>query len=137
MQPTCSRRPAADGQRRWPDQLAFMNRRLAATLVLLAEVLLAGYLALLAGLLSAWMVDDDRAFRMETADWVVLACQRFGVALVVAVVFAAVARLAHRRWVLSPDSPTWLRTVPLLLGCCIALASAAGSISFVVRKPFI
>ena len=113
-----------------------MKRGLADSLVVLAEILVAGYVALLAGLMSAWMVDDDRAFRMGDSDWVVLACQRFGVALIVATAFAVVARLAHRRWVVTSGSPPWLRAVPVLLGCSIALASAVGSIWVVVHKPF-
>ncbi|HEX6812549.1 MAG TPA: hypothetical protein VF384_13065 [Planctomycetota bacterium] len=105
-------------------------------LVLLAEILVAGYAALIAGLMSIWIVDDSEAFRMSDLDWVVEACRRFGVVLLVSVAFAVVARLAHRRWVVVPGSPAWLRSVPTLLGGCIALAGAGGATWFVVSKPF-
>ncbi len=114
-----------------------MNRELVAVLVLGAEVLGAGYLALIAGLMSSWMMDDDQAFRMSEADWIVEGGRRLGVALIVAVGFAIVAGLAHRRWVLAASSPVWMRKVPALLRGCIALASAAGATWFVVSKPFI
>ncbi len=114
-----------------------MDRKLIAVLVLGAEVLGAGYLALIAGLMSAWMMDDDQAFRMTEADWVVEGVRRFGVALIVAVGFAIVAGIAHRRCVVASISPVWMRKVPALLGGCIALASAAGATWFVVSKPFI
>jgi hypothetical protein len=39
--------------------------------------------------------------------------------------------------VLAADSPAWLRSVPVLLGGCIALAGAGGATWFIVSKPFI
>lgn len=118
-----------------------MNRSLVAALVLITEVLVAGYLALMAGLMSAWMMDDDQAFRMSEADWLVEGVRRFGIVLPVAVVFVVVAGFAHRRWVLVAVAPVrppfWLRTVPALLGGCVVLASAVGATWFVISKPFI
>lgn len=72
-----------------------MNRKPIAVLVMVAEVL-AGYLALIAGLMSAWMVDDREAFHMRDMDWVVEGCRRL-----VVVLFVSAARLAperQRRW---------------------------------------
>ena len=99
--------------------------------------LVGGCLALVVGLLSVWMLDDDVAFRMTRADWVVEGARRFGVALLVAMVFGLAAGLAHRRWVVVPTSGVWLRWLPAGLGGCIALAGAMGAAYFVITKPFV
>lgn len=113
-----------------------MNPTPAAALVVLAEALTAGYLALITWLMSCWMMDDSRAFRMTDTDWLLEGGRRLAVALLASAAFTVLARLAHRRWVCGADSPTWLRAVPLLLGAVVALAGAAGSVWFVVTRPY-
>ena len=105
--------------------------------MLVAEAAGGAYLALLAFLLCGWMVDDSAAFRMADEDWLVVGARRLSGALLVAAAFAAIARPWHRRWVLTPRSPAWLRVVPLLLAGGIALAGTAGAAMFVVTRPFL
>ena len=114
-----------------------MNPKLVAFAVLVAEILAAGYAAWIVGLMSAWFVDDDQAFRMQDRDWVVEGCRRLAIALLVATAFALVARFVHRRWVVTSSSSAWLRSVPVLLGGGIALAGAVGAAWFVVSRPWL
>lgn len=113
-----------------------VNRSLVAVLVLIAEVLTAGYIALIAGLMSAWMVNDSDAFRMRDIDWILAGCLRLSVWWTLAAVFTMVARRSHRRWVVADTSPSWFRGLPLLLGGGIAAASAAGVAWFIMERPF-
>lgn len=113
-----------------------MNRSPVAVLVLVAELLTAGYIALVAGLMSAWMVNDSDAFRMCDIDWILTGCLRLAVGSTIAAVFTVVARRYHRRWVVADPSPTWFRALPLLLGGGIAAASATGVAWFIMERPF-
>jgi hypothetical protein len=106
-------------------------------LAVLAEAVLAGYLAMLAWFWSAWMVDDSMAFRMTEADWYSVAAQRALLDVVIAAVFAAVAHTVNRQWLMNrrPGSRLLPRLAPVL-GASIALAGVAGAVDFAIRKPF-
>lgn len=138
QEPTSAAKPALAAQRhrRWPDLVLSVNRSPVAVLVLVAEVLTAGYIALIAGLMSAWMVNDNDAFRMRDGDWVLTGCLRLAVGSTSAAVFTIVSRRSHRRWVIADSSPTWFRGLPWLLGGGIAAASATGVAWFIMERPF-
>ena len=104
--------------------------------VLIAEVLATGYLALIAWIMSTWMVDGSQAIRMRDIDWLFVAGLRCALWLAVAGAFVFVARKAHRRWVLSSHTSAWFRGIPLLLGGGIAVSGAIGAAWFVLERPF-
>jgi|ERR671912_186803 hypothetical protein len=107
-------------------------------LIVAAEFASAAYLALLAWLLSAWMVDDSRAFRMAASDWYVEGAWRFGTVVVVGALFGVLTHVINRRW-LYPRLGSASRLGPLwavLLAAFVVLSGAAGTALFVATKPF-
>jgi hypothetical protein len=121
-----------------PPERSSVRRRATAGLILLVEAAVAGYVALLTWLLSAWMVDDSQAFRMERADWYLEGARRFVWAVVVGSLFGAVVYAANRRWVagLLPGSPRLGGRAAVLCALAIVLSGAAGALYFVTTRPF-
>jgi hypothetical protein len=106
-------------------------------LILAAEVMAAAYLALMAWLLSVWMVDDSVAFQMTEADWWLVGARRLGVACAVALGYAGVLWLINRRWVAPCFGPSRLILfAPAVLGGVVAAAAAVGVATFVTTKPY-
>jgi hypothetical protein len=113
-------------------------RRSLAKVVLIAEIVLAMYLALVEFLLSSWMVDDSQAFRMAPSDWYVEAMWRFGAVLLVGAAFGGLAYVVNRRWVtpLLPEWPLLGTRTAVWLASGIVLSGAAGAVEFAITKPF-
>lgn len=113
------------------------NMKLLPTLLLAAETAVAAYLALVAWLLSAWMVDDAVAFQMTEADWWLVGAGRLGQACVVAAGYAGTLYVVNRRWV-APHfrSSRFIALAPALLGGVVAAAAVAGAVTFAVKKPY-
>ncbi|MCA8974829.1 MAG: hypothetical protein KDC98_08905 [Planctomycetes bacterium] len=114
-----------------------MTTKPISILVLAAEAAVAAYLMFMAWLLSAWMVDDSVALQMTEADWWLVGARRFGVACVVAIVYAGIVHLTNRRWV-APcfGSSRFVALVPAMLGGAVAAAAAIGAVTFVATKPY-
>jgi hypothetical protein len=115
-----------------------MRRRTIAGMILTAELLLAAYLMLVVWLLSVWMVDDSQAFRMVPSDWYVTGARRLCGGLLVGMAFGGLTFAVNRKWVLPflSESP-WLGTrTTLLVALGIVLSATAGTIQFVITKPF-
>jgi hypothetical protein len=105
-----------------------------ATAGVVAELLLAGYLCLIAWLLCVWMVNDSAAFRMTAGDWYLTAAVRFLVACGLSVVFGAVAHFFNR-WAF-PARPMTARLLTWALSGAICLCGLAGAVNFAVTKPY-
>ncbi len=113
-------------------------RRLLALLVLAFEVVAAVYLALLAWLFTAWMVDDSAAVRWVQSDWYLEGGKRLLVVLIVSAVFGGICYLVNRRWAMMAvtrvrNSAGWFS---LALSGAIAISGLAGSVHFVIEKPY-
>ena len=114
-----------------------MTGKPISILILAAEVMAAAYLALMAWLLSVWMVDDSVAFQMTEADWWLVGVRRFGVACAVALGYAGVLWLINRRWVAPCLGPSRLILfAPAVLGGVVVAAAAVGVATFVTTKPY-
>ncbi|MEM7518661.1 MAG: hypothetical protein AAF368_17280 [Planctomycetota bacterium] len=111
--------------------------KLIPFLLLAAETAVAVYLALVAWLFSAWMVDDSVAFQMTEADWWLVGARRLGLAWAFAAGYAGILHLVNQRWV-APHfhSSRFIALAPALLGGVVAVAAAAGAVTFVVEKPY-
>lgn len=107
-----------------------------AIAAIIAEVVLATYIAFTVWLFSVWMVDDSVAFRMTGADWYFEAAKRIVISAVVAILFAVVTQALNRRWIAGFTESLALRRLAPALGVCISLAGIAGSVEFAIRKPF-
>jgi hypothetical protein len=115
-----------------------MRAKLLAISLLCVECAVATYLALMAWILSSWMVDDGLAARLTPSGWYLIGAQRFGLVALVSTAFTCVAWVANRRWLPRAVSST-PRTLGWLaggLGAAILLAGLVGSVHFVTRKPF-
>jgi len=110
------------------------SRTWIATAGVVAELLLAGYLCLIAWLLCVWMVNDSMAFRMTPGDWYAKAAVRFLEVCVLSVVFGAVAHFFNR-WAF-PARPATARLLTWVLAGAICLCGLAGSVNFAVTKPY-
>lgn len=115
-----------------------MSTRLRAAVVLAVEVLTAGYVSLLAYVMSTWMVDDTAAARMTELDWYSVAAKRLAFWGVVGVALAWGVHQVNRRWVVAPLGGTRRQSLwaALVLGAGVVLAGALGAIRFVQTKPF-
>ena len=103
---------------------------------IVAETALGAYAAFVVWLLSVWMVDDSAAVGMTGADWYIEAGRRVLVSVVVAGVFTIAVQAVNRRWLAGFGESRVLRRLAPALGVGIALAGIAGSIDFVIRRPF-
>jgi hypothetical protein len=110
------------------------GRTLFATAGVVAEILIAGYLCLIAWILCVWMVGDSVAFRMTPADWYVKAAVRFLEACGLSVGFGAVAHFFNR-WAF-PARPSTARLLTWVLVGAIGLCGLAGAVNFAVTKPY-
>jgi len=85
-----------------------------------------------------WMIDDSVAFSLTPAGWGAIALQRaiagLAAALIVGHLFAVVNRAACGHLSTSREPPPWL--VAAAPGWIIALGTVAGSIQFVIEKPY-
>jgi len=107
--------------------------------LLCVECLVATYLAVMAWILSSWVIDDGLAARLTPSGWYLIGAQRLGVTAVVSTAFTWVAWVANRRWLPRAVSST-PRTLGWLaggLGAAILLAGLVGTVQFVTRRPFL
>lgn len=116
-----------------------MHTRIRVLLLLGVECLVSIYLALMAWVLSTWMVDDGLAARMTPGGWYLIAAQRLCAVTAVSAVFTLAAwivntRCVHRGVTWSPRTLSWLAGG---LGGAIFLAGFVGCVQFVIRKPFL
>ena len=103
--------------------------------LLAAESLACTYVSFMAYLLSAWMIDDDLAFRLTESGWGWIAVRRVAFWALVGLACGGGIILANRH--ILPRA----NRVTLCLGVSAATvilgASVAGAIRFVIEKPFI
>lgn len=119
------------------------TRRLIAiagiAVLVLANLAVAGPLAFFFWLNGAWMIDDSLAFSLAPTGWVAIAVQRaipgLAAALVVGFLSAIANRTAFQHLNSSKAPPRWL--VAAAPGWIIALGTIAGSIQFVIDRPYI
>jgi hypothetical protein len=113
--------------------------RVVGALILVGEASAAAYVALIAYMTSGWMIDDSRAFRLDSSGWTQIAVQRTLIWSALALGLGACIVLLNR-WALhrlglnARRASFWLGLFAALLviGC-----SVAGSLHFVAEKPFI
>jgi hypothetical protein len=110
-----------------------------AVVVFAAEVAVALYLTVIAWLMSGWFAGDNWAARATDGDWIKTALIRFGVFLVVGAI-AGFGTWRLNRW-LSSKGASIPNVVPALSGGILAgsivIASAVGSIQFLVNRPWL
>jgi hypothetical protein len=110
-------------------------RHVVAAIVILLELLVAAYVALMTGLLTAWPASRHEVVGWTGADWLGAGTSRLLVALLVAVAFAFVAEHAHRHLVSGAQGRRRLiHGLPLALAILIFGAGVAGSLRFVVEQ---
>ena len=122
--------------------LAVMTPRTAticAVVAIVAELLIGAYATLFAYLGSAWFTDDSWAMRATETDWLWTGVVRFAICLVVAVI-GGVATWQINRWLVARGARI-SSYVPRISGGIVAasivIASAIGSVQFVVQKPWL
>lgn len=116
-------------------ELIFMVTRIVFGVVQLTGV---GYAALVAWLITSWMVDDAWAAQARDADWWALAGQRAAVGLCAAGLAGAVLLGTNHllaRWRLGFPG-----LKPVQVACIgaatVALATMTGAVNFIVERPF-
>ena len=103
--------------------------------LLIAELIACIYVSLIAYLLSAWMIDDDLAFRLTGSGWVWIAVQRVLFWALVGLGYAGGIILANRR--MLPRASRASYWLGVSAAAVILVGSVAGAIRFVVVKPFL
>lgn len=118
-----------------PGRSRDIGSKVAVVVVVGVEALAAAYVSLIAFVMSDWMVDEGRAFRMSDTDWVLTGGLRLLGWSLVGAAFACGVRWVNR-WFGWVRPPGFLSCLPLVLAACIVLASAIGAATFVIDKPF-
>ena len=113
-------------------------KRIVGSVALLAELVVLGYVMLLAFLLTAWMESDGFAAQATEIDWWIESGKRLLVVGGAATVFAIVVWLANNRlfrWLgyRNLRLSLWSAIAVFLL---VAAAGAIGAVNFVITKPF-
>jgi uncharacterized membrane protein len=110
-----------------------------AVVAFVAEVAVAIYLTVVAWLMSGWFVDDSWAARASNADWIKTAVVRFLACFIVGVI-AGLGAWGLNRW-LAAKGARIPKMVPAvsggILGTSIVVASAIGSIQFLIDRPWL
>ena len=116
-----------------------MINKLLITLLLVVEVYVLGYASLVAYLFTSWMQSDSFAFRATAMDWWLEAIKRIGISLLLALAVSAavfyINRILVKRRYLRWTS--FHRYSALTCFGFITLAALAGTVIFLVDKPYI
>lgn len=106
--------------------------------LLTAEAAMTAYVAFVTLVLGGWFMNDSTAFGMTVGDWVVAGLLRFGSAVVAAVASASVVWGTNALLLARLGAPlTWNRRITASVFGVIAVAGVAGSIYFVIERPFL
>jgi hypothetical protein len=113
-------------------------KRIVGGVALLTELVVLGYVMLLAFLLTVWMESDSFAVRAAEIDWWIESAKRLFVVGGAATVFAVTL------WLINKPLFRWLgyRNQRLSLFSAVAVfllviaAGIIGAVNFVVTKPF-
>jgi hypothetical protein len=96
------------------------------------------YLAFFFWLASVWMIDDSMAARFTPADWRYVAFERAAFGLLAASIFGLVSaiflRFVFGRLFPERKRPSWM--LAGFAGWPIAVGTIAGSIQFLIEKPY-
>ena len=116
-----------------------MIAKLLIAILLLVELYVIAYAGLMAYILNAWLKSDTFARRATELDWWLVAFQRVGMSLLLAVAVSAalfyINRLLVRRHYLIWAS--FPRYSALLTFSVITVAALAGAVSFLFNKPYL
>jgi hypothetical protein len=112
--------------------------KILITLLLLVEVYVVGYASLAAYLFTAWMQSDSFALHASEMDWWLTALQRTGMSLLLALAVSGALFYINRLLVIRHYIKWALfhRHSALASFTFITLAALAGSISFLINKPY-
>ena len=109
-----------------------------AILLVLVNLAVGICLAFFVWLYCDWMVDDSEAAHFSSTDWNSVALERLIVGLMTALVsgaiFATINRFAFVRLFPERNPTGWMMAG--FIGWIIAAGAIAGSIQFVMQKPF-
>ncbi len=107
-------------------------------LLLFAELGVAAYSALFAGLMSAWFLSDTQAIQLTTFGWWRIGLGRFTIFAAAALLGAGVVYLINRaalRVLRLSYAKLPLRSA-VALGGLVTLATLAGSVYFIATQPY-
>lgn len=114
-------------------------KRIASVVAVLVELVVLGYVTLMALVLTAWMETDSFAIRATETDWWIEGGKRMFVVGVIAAIFAALSLPLNRLFFRCLGfNNRYL--APLSAGAAFILIMAAGITGaghFVLTKPFI
>ena len=112
---------------------------LAAYLLIALNLAITGYMSILSWLTASWFIDDSLAFSLVSSDWGRIALVRAATGTVLGIASGTVIVFLNRI-LLRPLAPRFRRThliLGILAAAAVIIASVAGSIKFLVTRPYI
>jgi hypothetical protein len=107
-----------------------VGRGIAIVTLVAIELVVAGYAALMAFLMSAWSIHDTEAAQMAARDWWIIAAKRFvaisALGALLALIVFAVNRIAGRRFAII---------TAIVIFLIVAVSSGIGAFNFATTKP--
>lgn len=113
-----------------------MPRICALITICSAELFLTAWAVLIVGVVSVWPMDDDLVTAWQATDWIRRALLRAVCAVAAATLLGFAIGLANR-WCLRGEQPVFVRWLPILSACLVAVTGIAGSAWFLIDRPFL
>jgi hypothetical protein len=115
-----------------------LSGKVIAIFLLASELGSACYLTFMSWLLSSWFIDDSIAFRMTNIDWYKDGAHRFAIAVGVAIAFGFATYIINGLILknLFEHRSRFRFWISVGFAVAIGIAGLAGSIEFIITKPF-